>query len=71
MYLAMLCHELNGLHQTLGLVHVTPHAKTVHGNLLNDPLRVDDEQPAQSYAKILLQHAIARRNLLRLAQAGT
>ena len=64
-HLAMLCSELDGLQQTQRLIHTAPNGHVVDGGLLQNPLRVDDEQAPQSYPLVLHQDAIPGCNLLQ------
>lgn len=40
----MCLHELEGLDQAQRLVHAAPHGQVVDAQVLDDPVRVNDEQ---------------------------
>lgn len=53
-HLAVLGHELEGLHQSKRFVHAATHGEVVHRDVLDHALRVDDEQTSQSDSELLL-----------------
>ena len=63
-HLAMLLKELEGLQQPLGLVHAASDGGTVHCDLLETTLLVDDEESAQCNARLLYQDSVLGRNFL-------
>lgn len=63
-HLAVLVGELEGLDQSERFVHRTTDGQIVDGDLAHDALRVDDEQAAQSDARLGQQHTVVFGNLL-------
>jgi hypothetical protein len=54
--------ELNGLQQPERLIHTPPNRQVIDSNLLNDAIRVYDEQTPESYARLLQQNPILSSN---------
>ena len=52
------------LQQPKCLVHTPPYGEVIDGDLLDHPLRVDNEEPPMGNAKLLDQDAIAGAQLL-------
>lgn len=55
--------ELERLDEAQGLVHTPADGKIVDGNLAEDTLRVDDEQPAERNPLILNEDTVVARDL--------
>ncbi len=49
----MLGHKLGGLQDALGLVYVAPNAVVVDGDVLQDPLRVDQIGAPEGHPVVL------------------
>lgn len=63
-HLAVLSDELERLDQTEGLVHAATHGQVVHRDLLDDALRVDDEESTAGDAQVVHQNAVLGGDLL-------
>jgi len=62
----VLVGELEGLHETEGLINITSHGEVVDGDLAEIALIVDDEKPTESDALILLENSIVACDLAGL-----
>lgn len=59
-HLAVLGHELEGLDESNGLVDITADREVIHRDLLQHPLRIDEEQAPQGYPNVLQEYAVVR-----------
>lgn len=62
----MLVCELEGLHESEGLVDITPHGQVVDGDLTKVALIVNDEKTTESNAIILLEDSVVFSDLAGL-----